>query len=442
MSENGRLGMAVYNGAMPNHASHPAPPQAPQLAAVPQIHLSEATRAFIDAHEGEDARDLALHAKRDEPGLDLPFALDQIAGRRIARTKLPAWAACDDVVYPAHVPMEQCSSQSTAHIKAQLARECIADSPHPTRIVDLTGGLGVDFWALAQWFDEAVYVERLPHLCALAAHNLHALGVRNARVECADGTGFLRAMPPATMIYVDPARRDAHGSRTYAIEDCTPDVLALRGELLAKAPVVMVKLSPMLDWRKAVADFQGAVQRVAVVSTGNECKELLLVLTRAPHGDVRVDCVNDGDVVTFTTAEDQRPSIAPAGSLGRMRYLMEPNASIMKAGAFAALQRQRPGLAQIGPNSHLFVSEQPVGAVPGRAFEIVRTGTMNKRELKALLAGVTHANIAVRNFPLTAPQLRKKLKLKDGGNDYLFATTDAGGRHVLILARKAPPAAA
>ena len=422
---------------MPNHIPRDAAPHASDIA---QIHISEATRAFIDAHAGEDPRDLALHAKRGEPGLDLPFALDQIAGRRIARTKLPAWAACSGVVYPAHVPMEQCSSQFTAHTKARLACELIAALPHPTRLVDLTGGLGVDFWALAQRFDEAVYVERQPQLCALAAHNLHALGVRNARVERADGVEFLRTMPPASMIYVDPARRDAHGSRTYAIEDCTPDVLALRDELLAKAPVVMIKLSPMLDWRKTVEDFQGMVQRVAVISTGNECKELLLMLTRAPHGDVRVDCINDGDTVTFTTAEDQRPSIAPAGSIERMRYLVEPNASIMKAGAFAALQRQCPSLAQIGPNSHLFVGEQPVGAVPGRAFEIARTGGMGKRELKALLEGVTHANIAVRNFPLTAPQLRRRLKLKDGGNDYLFATTDAGGRHVLILAHKAPPA--
>lgn len=422
---------------MPNHIPRDAAPHASDIA---QIHISEATRAFIDAHAGEDPRDLALHAKRGESGLDLPFALDQIAGRRIARTKLPAWAACSGVVYPAHVPMEQCSSQFTAHTKARLACELIAALPHPTRLVDLTGGLGVDFWALAQRFDEAVYVERQPQLCALAAHNLHALGVRNARVERADGVEFLRTMPPASMIYVDPARRDAHGSRTYAIEDCTPDVLALRDELLAKAPVVMIKLSPMLDWRKTVEDFQGMVQRVAVVSTGNECKELLLMLTRAPHGDVRVDCINDGDTVTFTTAEDQRPSIAPAGSIERMRYLVEPNASIMKAGAFAALQRQCPSLAQIGPNSHLFVGEQPVGAVPGRAFEISRTGGMGKRELKALLEGVTHANIAVRNFPLTAPQLRRRLKLKDGGSNYLFATTDAGGRHVLILAHKAPPA--
>lgn len=406
------------------------------------MHISESTRAFIEAHRDDDVRDAALHARRDDAELDLPFALDQIAGRRTARTKLPEWGACDGIVYPPHVPMEQCSSQAAASAKADLARELVAGRPHPTSFVDLTGGFGVDCSYLARVFDEATYVERQEKLCALAEHNLRALGLGRVRVLHADGVDHLRTMEPVTMIYLDPARRDANGARTYAIGDCDPDALALRDDLLAKAPFVMIKLSPMLDWRRTVEDFAGAVSRLVVVSTGNECKEILVVLERGGHETVRVTCLNDDERLEFTTDEDQRPATLPADDLDRMRYLYEPNASIMKAGAFGALRRRFPGLLQIGPNSHLFVGAEAVRGFPGRAFEIEGVGTMNKRDVKSLLRDVTHANVAVRNFPSGAQQLRRRLGLKDGGDVYLFATSDAAGRHLLVRTRKAAPSGA
>lgn len=246
--------------------------------------LNDVTRAFAEAHRNEDVRDLALKTKRTAD-LDLPAALDQIAGWQIARNKLPQWAACADIVYPAHISMEQCSSQFTAQYKAEIARRLLRSLPqsagqtaNDATMTDLTGGFGVDFSYLAREFGHATYVERQSHLCELAAHNMAALGLTQAQVVCGDGVEYLRAMEPAQLIYIDPARRDEHGARTYAIEDCTPDVLALRDLLLAKARYVMIKLSPMLDWRKAVDDFAGTVAEVHIVSTGNECKELLLVL--------------------------------------------------------------------------------------------------------------------------------------------------------------------
>lgn len=396
--------------------------------------INEATRAFIMAHRDEDIRDVALHAKRDGD-VDVPFALDQIAGRRIARTKLPRWAATDGIIYPPHVPMEQCSSQPAAEYKARLAAELIAGQPHPTPLVDLTGGFGVDFSFMARAFDEAVYVERQPQLCALATHNLHELGVDNAHVVCGGGVAFLKTMPPATLIYVDPARRDAHGARTVAIADCTPDVLALRDELLAKAPFVVIKLSPMLDWRQTIDDFGGAVRRLDIVAVHNECKEILVVLSRERTERPLIRCVDDDASVEFLAGDDERPSVAPVSTLPDMRFLYEPNAAIMKGGAFATLQRRWPA-AQIGVNSHLFVAGRWFGDFPGRAFVIDDIGTMNKKDVRRLLGGVKKANVAVRNFPLTAAQLAKKLKLSDGGDVYLFATTDAGGRHILIRARK------
>lgn len=395
--------------------------------------VNEATREYIEAHRTQDVRDLALHARRDDPRLDLPLALDQIAGWQTARTKLPEWAAHDDIVYPPHLPMEQCSSQAAAEEKMRLVRRLV---PERSSLVDLTGGFGVDFSYLSRLFDRAVYVERQERLCALAAHNMRTLGLSNVDIVHGDAVDYLHGMAPVSMIYLDPARRDAAGARTYAIADCTPDVLALRDDLLAKAPAVLVKLSPMLDWRRVVDDFDGAVSHVVVVSVGNECKELLVALGRERTDDPLVMAINDGDRLEFRLSEGRHPRILESDRLQAMRYLYEPNASIMKTGAFAALRKRFPQLAQVGANSHLFMGAEAVGGFPGRAFTIEGIGTLNKKESKRLLAGVKQANVAVRNFPLTAQQLRQRLRLKDGGETTVYGTTDADGAHVLVRCRR------
>lgn len=395
--------------------------------------VNAATRKYIEAHRTQDVRDLALHARRDDPALDLPLALDQIAGWQAARTKLPQWAAHEDIVYPPHLPMEQCSSQATAEEKMRLVRQLV---PERTSLVDLTGGFGVDFSYLSLLFDRAVYVERQERLCDLAAHNMRALGLSDVDIVHADAVDYLHRMAPVSMIYLDPARRDAAGTRTYAIADCTPDVLALRDDLLDKAPTVLVKLSPMLDWRRTIDDFGGAVSHVVVVSVGNECKELLVALGRERTDDPLIVAINDGDRLGFRLSENQHPRILPAGELSSMKYLYEPNASIMKTAAFAALQERFPHLAQIGANSHLLAAAEAVEGFPGRAFAIEGIGTLNKKETKRLLAGVRQANVAVRNFPLTAQQLKQRLKLKDGGGTTIYGTTDADGAHILVRCRR------
>nr|WP_303787938.1 class I SAM-dependent methyltransferase [Bifidobacterium catenulatum] len=481
--------------------------------------MNDETREFVAMHRDEDVRELALKARRVD-GLDLPLALDQIAGWQIASKKLPQWASCEGIIYPPHISMEQCSSQFTAQYKSEIAQTLLAsaatvrvrvsdplesdnqttksepqlsnsaesdaqevkmgvrvtDSAESDTLVakramaDLTGGFGVDFSYLARGFSQATYVERQRHLCELAEHNMAELGLDQARIVCGDGVEYLRQMDPVDFIYLDPARRDEHGSRTYAIEDCTPNVLELRDLLLAKSCFTLIKLSPMLDWRKAVADFDGAVREVHIVATGNECKELLLVLGRPAQVDARDGRDSAGTVVSFD-GEAKAERIAAASHDGRYaaphvfcvnddqridydsaaytqglrvggkplpeakNYLYEPNASIMKAGCFDLVE-ERFGVTQIGPSSHLFVSEQQIADFPGRGFAIEAVGSMNKKDTKRLLNGVKQANIAVRNFPLTAPQLRKKLKLADGGTVYLFGTTMQGGDHVLLRTSK------
>lgn len=450
--------------------------------------MNDETLEFVAMHRNEDVRELALKAKRVE-GLDLPLALDQIAGWQIARKKLPQWASCEGIVYPPHISMEQCSSQFTAQYKSEIAQTLLApaatvrarvsdsgesdnqttksepqlsdsaesvmqtaksafqlsDSPESDTLVakramvDLTGGFGVDFSYLARGFSQATYVERQRHLCDLAEHNMAALGLDQARIVCGDGVEYLRQMGPVDFIYLDPARRDEHGSRTYAIEDCTPNVFELRDLLLAKSQYTLVKLSPMLDWRKAVADFDGAVREVHIVATGNECKELLLVLGQQVHEEPSapcVFCVNDNQRIDYDSASyTQGLRIGGKPLPEAKNYLYEPNASIMKAGCFDLVE-ERFGVTQVGPSSHLFVSATPVADFPGRGFAIEAIGGMNKKDIKRLLNGTKQANIAVRNFPLTAPQLRKKLKLADGGPVYLFGTTMQGCDHVLLRTSK------
>ena len=397
--------------------------------------MNEETSAFVAAHRMENVRDLALHAKRGGP-VDMPVALDQIAGWQTARVKLPDWAACDGVVYPPHLSMEQCSSQATAHYKAEVARRVAGDDAANGSLVDLTGGFGVDFSYMARVFAHATYVERQAHLCELAEHNMAALGLKDVAVVNDEAERFVGAMDPATLVFLDPARRDAHGARTYAIADCTPNVLDLIDTLLAKAPHVMVKLSPMLDWHKTLDDFDGLVHEIHIVSAKDECKELLLVIGRECRTSPRMYCVADGRVIDYAIGTDDAGNPAEGGhALADARFLYEPNASIMKAGCFALVER-RFGVRQIAPNSHLFTSVEPVADFPGRSFAIDAICTMNKRELRRALEGVDKANIAVRNFPMSVAALRGKLRLKDGGSTYLFATTSPSGEHLLFRTRK------
>ena len=385
--------------------------------------MNEATLEFIRIHADEDVRQLAFLGKKN-PEVDMAYALDQIAGRQKARVKIPSWASIDGIVYPPHISMEQCSSEQTARYKASIAG-------YGDKIVDLTAGFGVDMAFMSAGFKQAVHVEMQPQLCAISSENYKHLGLNHVQVVCSDGVGYLHQMEHADLIFIDPARRDQHGARTYGIADCTPNVLEIIDEMLQKANRVMIKLSPMLDWQKTVADV-GNVSQVHIVSVGNECKELLLEVKKGKDEKVKVFCVNDDQVFSYEIGETHPFTPSPLHSF---TFLYEPNASVMKAGCFNLISH-RFGITQPDANSHLFLSDKLVEGFPGRGFVIERVSTMNKRELKEALAGIDKANIAVRNFPLSVADLRKRLKLKDGGDVYIFATTDAKKGHLVMVCRK------
>ena len=422
------------------------------------MNISEATIDFVCKHANDDVRKLALSAKRAE-GLDLLFALDQIAGRQKAKTKLPSWLAIAEkangesadeahfLVFPPHISMEQCSSEQTARYKKRILDRLLAsildqDRSRNAHFIDITGGFGVDFSYLAQGFAEATYVERQEHLCEIARHNFPLLGLPHANIICKELESpfelpVLGTDQQGIVVFIDPARRDTNGNRTYAIGDCTPNILGFIGELLNRTAVVMVKLSPMLDWHQTVEDINrasgsgNAVREVHIVSTQNECKELLLELSERYESELEVHCVNDDDVFVFTPSETRTKTL----EVKQSKKLFVPNASVMKAGCFSEIET-RFGIRQIGKNSHLFIGGEDIVGFPGRVFNILCVTTMNKKELKSSLAGIDRANISVRNFPLSPEQLRKRLKIKDGGDIYLFAATTDEEEHVIYVTGK------
>lgn len=494
--------------------------------------MNQATLDFIRQHQDDDVRQLAFLGSK-YPEVDMPFALDQIRGRKMARVKLPRWASIDGIIYPPHISMEQCSSEQTALYKAELAARLLGLSPSSSEngeekekesenasnlhlsencefagkgavdsefakneatckkqqiltepkenvneikeephegdfseeigFVDLTGGFGVDFSYIASRLGvKSMYVERQAHLCEAAKENFGRLGLKNAIVKNGDGIEVLHSFASKKeaaasdslgitedqsqsllktnlglkLIFIDPARRDDAGNKVVSLKDCTPDVTLLQEEMLSKADYVIIKLSPMLDWHRAVSELN-CVQEVHIISVNNECKELLLVLSARNMGNLRIYCVNDAQsfVCDELDMESSSVKIAPS-TFEEMQYLYEPNASLMKAGCFSVLS-ERYDARMLSKNSHLFVSQAPIEAFPGRSFRIIAVSSFNKKELKRHLSGITKANIATRNFPLSVAELRKRLKLKDGGETYIFATTLSDESHVLVITEKA-----
>lgn len=393
----------------------------------------EETIRFVREHREEDVRLLALQT-RHTGDVDLPWALDQIRGWQTARRKLPTWAATDGIVYPPHLSMEQCSSEQTAHYKCNV----IERLPKQCRglLMDLTGGFGVDFAFMARSFSRAVYVERQDLLCDIAQHNFAVLGLDHVSILHADAGGALRDLasdPGTTFFYLDPARRDSNKSRTYAIADCSPNVLELLDSLFKAGHYVLVKLSPMLDWHKAVSDLGEHVAEVHIVSVANECKELLILMSLDHQGAPVIHCVNDEQSLVFQSTDGDEDIVLARSE--EAAYLFEPNASVMKAGCFGVLTGRYP-VAALAADSHLFVSDEDVMDFPGRRFKVNGITSLNKKEMARTLSGITQANVAVRNFPMTAQQLRQRLRLRDGGDTYIFGTTTAAGNHVLYICRK------
>lgn len=383
----------------------------------------------MQEHLHEEVAALALRLGRF-PQMNAVSVLRQVAGYQVLQRKVPSWTANPDLTFPDSLPLEQCSSEATARYKASILPASVQ------RIADLTGGLGVDFAFLAAGKSSALYVERRSDLCEIAAQNFRALGLTQAEVLHGDGPSLLKE--PFDLLFLDPDRRDTKGGKVVPLSDCEPDIVQIKNYLFTKAPLLLVKLSPMLDISLALKQLPETTQ-VHMISVDGECKELLFLLaaeTTLP--EPCLFCVNlrnnaPSQYFEFFRSEEQaavcRLTDAP------LKILYEPNASLLKAGAFSILTHAFD-LHKLHPNSHLYTSKTLIPDFPGRAFSIESVFPVHSKELKTNLGELTKANISVRNFPETVAQLRKKIKLKEGGETYLFATTLKDGKKVLVKCRK------
>ena len=392
------------------------------------MKLTDATIEFIKEHIADDPSKLALQARK-YPGVDMPFAITQIVGKKIALEKIPSWGNTDGLIYPRHLSLEQCSSEATARYKSSLV--------NGDTLVDMTGGFGIDCAFLSANFQRAVYVERQQELCEIASSNFPLLGLPHIDVVNGDGVEYISLIEKVDWLFIDPARRNEQGGKVVAIGDCEPNVAKISELLVNKAQQVMIKLSPMLDLSLALHDLSFA-REVHVVSFANECKELLVILRKENEGNnVLIHCVNilkNGEMQTYSfDKEEEQQGCEYAQQVGH--FLYEPNASILKAGAYKSIANSYQ-LKKLHPNSHLYTSDKLIEAFPGRKFECEAVFSLNKKELKMNLGNIKKANITVRNFPSSVAELRKRLKLSDGGDTYFFATTLMDEQKVLIKCHK------
>ena len=390
--------------------------------------LTPEMQAFVRKHENDDIHKLALQASK-YPNIDISLAMRQIEGRQVAKQKLPLWYGMEDILYPKHISLEQCSSEATAKYKSTLFSGGVA--------IDLTGGMGVDISFISKSFEKAICIERDKELTEIVSHNFGVLGLNNISVINTESESYLHSIDEVELIYIDPARRDDTGKKVVMIEDCSPDLIRLDSMLNRKAKSVMIKLSPMLDISQAVKALSH-VTDIHVISYNNECKELLLIKNPKSASSMQLfHCVNirkDGEMEMFTfEREDENIEIPYAVKMEE--YLYEPNSSLLKAGAYRVVAK-RYDLHKLHPNSHLYTSDELYPDFQGRIFRVNSVTSLNKKELKKHLVAIHQANVAVRNFPMSVDELRKRLKLKDGGNTYIFATTTFDNQKILTLCSK------
>ena len=393
--------------------------------------MTPALMAFIQAHLSDDPDRLLLSASR-YPEIDMPFVVAQITARRQIKEKLPTWYQQEQMLFPAKIAAEQCSSEQTALYKQQLVTK-------EDTLCDLTGGLGIDSYYFSRRVKQVYYIERFPSYCEVARANMATLGARNVAVLEGDSTQWLDQLPAIDVFYVDPARRGEGNKRMFALSDCEPDLTQLLPRLLAKAPRVIAKLSPMADLRQTLA-LLPTTQAIHILSVKNECKELLFVIGREPRESaVPIHCVHltkqaasDECFVCSLEAEQQAASHL-ATTL--RRYLYEPNASVLKAGAFKQVACQFP-VEKLQVSSHLYTSDHYLDRFPGRRFEVDEVIPFHSKSCKQLAGQSLQANVTTRNFPLTVEALRKKCRIREGGDIYLFATTGPKEEKLLIRTHK------
>lgn len=364
------------------------------------------------------------------PEVDMRFVAQQLEGRKQASAKWPTLAVCDDWLFPPKLNREQSSSEAAARHKAEIAARLGCRS-----LADLTGGMGIDTLFLASGMDEVHYVEIDPDLCGLARHNFAALNQPHIHCHTADSMQWIGEQPKTfDLLFIDPARRDSHGHKVAAFEVCTPSLLPNLDTLLRHGHRLMVKASPMIDLRQALREL-GHVEEAHIVAVDGECKEVLFLVGQQDR-DPQIHCTDLRHGKrwhnSFRPSEEQSAQPRYCSTLGS--YLYEPNAALMKGGPYASIC-QWYGIEQLARNTHLYTSSTRVEDFPGRVFRILGEMQLNAKTAAAQIAD-GKAHVAVRNFPMEAADLQRKLKLREGGDMFVIATT-LGTKPIGLLCKKA-----
>jgi len=392
------------------------------------MNMNVETKQFISENIDKDIHQLALLANRF-PLVDFPLAIRQINGKQKIRNKIPRFYNNENILYPAQLSLEQSSSETTANYKSTICEGNI--------LVDLTGGFGVDCCFMSTHFQEVVYVERQEELCELAMNNFLALGENHIKVINEQTEKYLSEMMQADWIFIDPARRSSAGKKVVLLSDCEPDVSALSRLLLEKAAKVMIKLSPMMDISAALRELPRTIE-IHIISVENECKEILLILSNKVQEELKVKTINfskknQNQIFEFEINQESNENSKFTSELGN--YLYEPNASVMKSGAFKLVGNSF-NLFKLHINTHLYTSNELQIDFPGRVFEVIKVWENGKNEWKNQAKRLPKANISTRNYPISVEELRKKLKINDGGDNYLFACTLANEQKAMIECKK------
>lgn len=398
--------------------------------------MDKATNKFIQEHLNDDVIQLGLQAKRYSD-VDMCLVIKQIAGFQKIKDKVPFFYESSDILFPRQLSIEQSSSEITAKYKSELFR---GDT-----FADLTGGFGVDFYFISQNFKSGIYIERDKELCQLAIHNFKVLNVPAYKIHHAKSEDFLENMPEIDLIYIDPHRRSQTGKKTVLISDCEPNVAMLAEKMLLKSPIILIKLSPMLDIHQAIKCLPQTTE-VHIVAVDNECKEVLLILKRE---GISKNIGNQEDTIEIKTRNLYKSQVhqsfdfsfyeekqaEPVYTDEPSQYLYEPNAAIMKSGAFKSVAN-RFRLKKFHVNTHLYTSDILINDFPGRIMQVSEVYGNNKADLKKIKDKYPKANVTTRNYPLSVDDFRKRTSIKEGGNDYLYALKTTSEKHIIIACAK------
>lgn len=386
---------------------------------------------FVYSHANDNC--LSLRLKYDKTyDFDTAFAIDQIEARQKVRNKLPFVALNKEFVFPSLLSAEQCTCEAVAYFKANnIFKGCY------NSLCDLTGGLGIDSLAFSSVVENVTYVERFSDYCWVANHNFGLLN-RNVKVVNANCSDFLNDDVNYDALYIDPARRGELNKRVFAFADCEPNVIELLPRMFEVAKDVYIKASPMADISMSVQELK-YICDIYVISFKNDCKELLFRLNKseADINDINIVCVDiqSSSTSLFKFKYTHEGDISKVSYSEPMSYLYEPSSSILKAGAFKSVANYYD-VCKLAQSSHIYTSDNFVENFQGRKFKIDEVIPFSSKCMKSLYKTIPTANITVRNFPLKVEELRKKLKISDGGDKYIFATTDCNKQKILIVCSK------